>query len=119
MDVELFNAFYINMYSALLLFILLIILYIKRDVYDYSSRIFKYLIILNILLSVFEALTLIVNGVDDSTLRVIHYLLNFIVFLFTPFIGFLWAIYLDYKIFASRSRNKHYYFYIKSCSLFL
>ena len=112
MDVELFNAFYINMYSALLLLVLLIILYIKRDVYDYSSRIFKYLIILNIILSVFEALTLVVNGVDDSTLRVLHYSLNFIVFLFTPLIGFLWAIYLDYKIFDSRSKSIFYYIYV-------
>ena len=112
MDVQIFSAFYVNMYSALLLGVLLIILYIKRDIYDFSGRIFKYMIILNIVLLVFEAFTLIVQGVDDSFIRLIHYALNFTVFLLTPLIGFLWAIYLDNKIFETRGRTKQYIAYI-------
>ena len=112
MDVQIFNAFYVNMYSALLLGVLLIILYIKRDIYDFSGRVFKYMIILNIILLVFEAFALIVEGVDDSFVRLINYILNFTVFLLTPLIGFLWAIYLDNKIFETRGRTKQYIAYI-------
>ncbi len=112
MDVQIFNAFYVNMYSALLLVVLLIILYIKRDIYDFSGRIFKYMIILNIILLVLEAFTLIVQGVDDSFIRLVHYILNFTVFLLTPLIGFLWAIYLDNKIFETGGRTKQYIAYI-------
>jgi diguanylate cyclase (GGDEF)-like protein len=70
------------------------------------------MIILNIVISLFEASTLLVEGIDHSFLRFINYSVNFIVFLFTPLIGFLWAVYLDYKIFNTKDRKKQYYFYL-------
>lgn len=112
MSVEIFNIFYVNIYSALLLTVLLIIIYIKKDIYDFSGRIFKYMIMLNIFLSVAEASTLLVDGVDNYLARIIHYSLMFSVFLLTPIIGFLWAIYLDYKIFKTKDRIKHYFVYL-------
>lgn len=111
MDVQFFNAFYVNMYSASLLVVLLVILYIKKDIYDFSGRVFKYMIILNILLLVFEASSLLVEGVDNSISKFLNYSLNFSVFLLTPLIGYLWAIYLDNKIFNSRARTKRNYIY--------
>ena len=112
MNTEIFNAYYINVYSSLLLFVLLVILYIKRDMYTYSGKIFKYMIILNITLSILEGFTLLFNEVDTSLARFIHYSLNFVVFLLTPIIGSLWAIYLDHKIFKSREHIKKNFYYL-------
>lgn len=112
LDINVFNAFYINLYSSLLLLVLLVILYIKRDIYNFSGKIFKYMIILNIVLSLLEGATLFFNGVDDSFARFMHYSLNFIVFLFTPLIGSLWAIYLDHKITKSLDHIKKNYYYL-------
>lgn len=112
MDLQVFNAFYINIYAAVLLAVLLVILYIKRDVYDFSGRIYKNMIILNILLLVFEAFSLIVNNIDNNTYRIINYSLNFIVFLLTPLIGFLWAIYIDHKIFDKQNGKRQYLIFL-------
>ena len=117
MNVDIFNVYYINMYSSLLLLLLLIILYIKRDIYNFSGKLFKYMIVLNILLSMFEGFTYLFNEVDSSIARLIHYSLNFIVFLLTPLIGSLWAIYLDFKIFKSRDHIKKNFYYLHPFSL--
>lgn len=112
MHTEMFNAYYINIYASILLLILLVILYIKRDVYNFSGRVFKYMIMLNIVLSILEGTTLMFDGIDDSFSRFMNYSLNFILFLLTPLIGSLWAIYLDFKIFKSIEHIKRNFYYL-------
>ena len=59
-----------------------------------------------------EGFTLLFDQVDTSLARFIHYSLNFIVFLLTPLIGSLWAIYLDHKIFKSRDHIRKNFYYL-------
>ena len=112
MNIQTFNLLYVNFYSALLLLVLLAIIYIKRELYNFSSKIFKYMIIINIILSIFEVISLLIDGMDNTVLWFINYTLNFTIFLLTPLIGSLWAMYIDHKIFQGYNRRKFYYVYL-------
>jgi len=112
MNIQTFNLLYVNFYSALLLLVLLAIIYIKRELYNFSSKIFKYMIIINIILSIFEVISLLIDGMDNTVLWFMNYTLNFTIFLLTPLIGSLWAMYIDHKIFQGYNRRKFYYVYL-------
>lgn len=112
MDINTFNVLYINVYSTILLLVLIVILYLKKDIYDFSSRLFTHMIIINALLSLLEALTFIVSGSENYYFIILHYSMNFIIFLLTPLIGFLWAVYLDYKILKKIQTFKYYFKYL-------
>ena len=57
MTLERFTDIDINFYAAFFLLIVLVIIYSKKDVYSFSSNMFKYIIITNIVLLVFEGFT--------------------------------------------------------------
>jgi len=62
---------------------------------------------------VLELLSWAFDGVDGTAAWYLNFTFNFILVLFTPIIGSLWASYIDYKIFNSieRIKRRHYYFY--------
>ncbi len=113
MSIDLFVKYDINFYSAFFLMVILITIYMKKDIYSYSSKIFKLIIITNIFLLVFEGLTFFANEFDGRFAWYCNYILNFIVFLITPLVGSFWATYIDFKIYGSKDRiaKRLYYLY--------
>ncbi len=113
MGFDLFIKYDINLYTIVLLLIMLGIIYLKRDVYTFSSKMYKRIILINLLMIILELLSWAFDGVDGTVAWYLNYAFNFILVLFTPVIGCLWASYIDHKIFNSieRIKKRHYYFY--------
>lgn len=112
MTVEKFVMFDINFYAAFFLFAILITIYAKKDVYSYSSKMFKFIIITNIILLIFEGVSLLYNEIDNEFSWYVNYILNGVVFLLTPLIVSFWARYIDHKIFNSQDRIKKRLYYL-------
>jgi len=102
---------YIDLYGALLLSVLIMIIYIKKDYYTFEQKIFIALTFTTLTMLLVESSTYAINGIDTPFGWYLNYWMNFILFLGTPILGVLWAIYADYTIFHSKARlEKLYYF---------
>ncbi len=113
MILERFTAIDINFYAAFFLLIVLVIIYTKKDVYSFSSNMFKYIIITNIVLLLFEGFTFFYNDIQSEFAWYMNYSFNAIVFLLTPLVGSFWAMYIDHKIYNSKERLKRRLYYLQ------
>ncbi len=113
MGFDTFIQYDINIYTIILLLTMLGIIYLKKDVYSFSSKMYKRILLTNLVMIVLELLSWAFEGVDGTFAWYINFTFNFILVLFTPVIGCLWASYIDHKIFNSmeRLKRRHYYFY--------
>lgn len=101
----------LDFFAAFSLIVILLVIYLKKDVYSFSGRMFKIIIITNIFLLIFEGSSYIFNGVDNAFSWYMNYSLNSIIILGTPLIGCFFAIYIDHKIYVSKERLKKRLFY--------
>ena len=53
---------------------------------------------MNIILLIFEAIAYLINGIDNQLIFIIHYGLNFIIFLLTPFKEIIFLTTLDFIV---------------------
>jgi|LGOV01.1.fsa_nt_gb diguanylate cyclase (GGDEF)-like protein len=104
---------YINFYAALFLLVVLVTLFVKRDFYSFSGNIFKYLIIVNIFILILEGIAFSLNEVDNQVYFYINYWFNFLLFIMTPLLGSLWAMYIDFKLYHSNRRIRKRWFYLQ------
>jgi len=113
MGFDLFIKYDINIFTGILLLIMLGIIYLKKDVYSFSGKMFKIILFTNLIMMILELLSWAFDGVDGQLAWYLNYSLNFILVLLTPVIACLWASYIDHKIFNSidRLKRRHYYFY--------
>ena len=112
MSVDRFVMSDINFYAAFFLLAILATIYAKKDVYSYSSKMFKFIIITNVILLIFEGATFVYNGVNTEFAWYMNHIFNGIVFLITPLVGSFWASYIDHKIFNSKDRIKKRLYYL-------
>jgi len=111
--------FDINLYSIILLFIMIGITRIKKDVFSFSSSIFLAILITNILGSFLEPLTWLIDGQQGSIYYFLGYAVNTLFILIAPIIVGLWASYLDYKLFSDKKRIQRRLFYQHSTFIIL
>ena len=113
MGFDIFIQYDINFYTGILLFTMLGIIYLKKDVYSFSTKMFKIILITNLIMLILELLSWTFEGVDGQLAWYLNYSLNFILILATPVLACLWASYIDHKIFNSidRIKRRHYYLY--------
>jgi diguanylate cyclase (GGDEF)-like protein len=102
----------LSLFSLILLIVLLVITKIKKDVISFSSTLFHWIIIVNMIGLIAEALSWIFDKKPGLINYLISYSSNFFVFLMAPIIVGLWASYLDYKLFSNRKRIYNRYFYM-------
>ncbi len=102
----------LNAYAIIFLIIILSTIYMKRDVYSFSGKMFKYIIFTNIAMLVLEILSWVYDGVDGQVAWTLNYIFNILVVLVTPLIACFWASYIDHKIFNSIDRLKRRLYYI-------
>ncbi|MDD3106927.1 MAG: GGDEF domain-containing protein [Bacilli bacterium] len=113
MEIEKLYMFDNNMYAFLLLTILLVVVIIKKDIYDYSRKLFYRMIIFNMILLLIEILAWAFDGINTETAFFANYLFNCLLILFEPTMAAMWLTYVDYKIYRSKERlqKRIYYLY--------
>ncbi len=102
---------YINLYATLALLIVLAILAVKKDFYSFSGKLFRQLIVLNIILLLAEGIAFAVDSVDTSASYFWNYWLNVLLFILSPLICAYFGAYIDFKLFHSFERFKSKVFY--------
>ncbi|MDI6452735.1 GGDEF domain-containing protein [Peloplasma aerotolerans] len=103
--------FDINLISIVLLIILYFISKIKKEIFSFSSRLFAWIILVNIVGLAIEPITWLVDGVSGNIYYHIGYFSNFILIISAPILIGLWASYLDYKLFGEKKRVQKYVYY--------
>ncbi len=113
--------FYINNieYSDLLIFsiiiniVMYVFLYIRQPRLSHSTKLFRWLIISTIIVAVCETLSWLFAVPNYQSLRPIHYFCNALFLAFNTLPAAFGLRYLDYKIFASKKKNKkNFFFYL-------
>jgi diguanylate cyclase (GGDEF)-like protein len=101
-----------NIYAFLLLSILLFVVIVKKDIYDYSRKLFYRMIIINMILLIVEVLAWAFDGITTSEAGIANYVFNILLILFEPIMASMWLSYVDYKINRSIERLKKRLFYL-------
>ena len=101
-----------NIYAFLLLSILLFVVIAKKDIYDYSRKLFYRMIVFNMVLLIIEILAWVFDGIDTQFAFLMNYGFNFLFIIFEPVMASMWLTYVDYKIYRSRERLKRRWFYL-------
>ena len=102
-----------NIYAFLLLSILLFVVLIKKDIYDYTRKLFYRMIIFNMLLLIVEVLAWTFDGIDTQGAFIFNYAFNCLLIILEPIMASLWLVYVDYKINRSRDRLRKRWFYLQ------
>ena len=112
MTLEKLYMFDNNLYAFLLLSILLFVVIRKKDIYDYSRKLFYSMIIFNMIVLLVEVLAWAFDGIITPAAIFANYLFNILLILFEPIMAALWLTYVDYKIHKSRERLKRRMYYM-------
>lgn len=107
-----FTGAYPNVYSAMLLLILIVIIYIRRDFYTLQQRVFFSLLLATISILILEGLTFVVDGTMGRENRNLNYTINFILFFVFPFAVTLWANYLHLKLYGPGKKLSERFYYV-------
>lgn len=112
MTIEQLYKFDNNLYAFLLLGILLFVVVKKKDIYDFSRKLFYSMIIFNMAVLLVEVLAWAFDGIVTPAAIFANYLFNILLILFEPIMAALWVSYVDYKIHGSRKRLNRRMFYM-------
>lgn len=112
MTIEKLYMFDNNLYAFLLLGILLFVVIKKKDIYDYSRKLFYSMIIFNMVVLLVEVLAWAFDGIVSPAAIFANYLFNILLILFEPVMAALWLSYVDYKIYGSMRRLKKRIYYL-------
>jgi diguanylate cyclase (GGDEF)-like protein len=96
--------FDINIYSVILLVIMILIKSIKKDFFSFSSSLFTWIIIFNIIGLILEPITWLLDGKIGNGYFIFGHISNVLLIMTAPILIGLWASYLDYKLFSSKKR---------------
>ena len=112
MSIEKMYMFDNNIFALFLLSILLIVVIVKKDIYDYSRKLFYRMIIINMILLVVEVFAWAFDGITTTEAVITNYVFNILLILFEPIMASMWLSYVDYKINGSIERLKKRMFYL-------
>ena len=111
MSLDMLLQYDINVYAILFLIVILFTVYVKKGVHNFSTMMFKIIIITNIAMLILEILSWVFDGVDGQLAWYLNYSFNFALVLLTPVIAGLWASYVEFKIFKSTDRLKKFMYF--------
>jgi hypothetical protein len=94
-----FLKFDISFFSILMLLLLLLVLHIRKETQSMSTRLFKRIVWVNILMLNLEILSWRFDGQVGRLNYFFNYTFNMLLVWLTPLITTAWASYLDYKMF--------------------
>jgi len=110
---DLFLKFDINIFSTLMLLLILMIMGQRRDTLSYSSRLFKRLIFVNILMLNLEIVSWMFDLKAGTFNWYANYVSNMAFAWLGPLITCVWASYVDYRMFGSMERLKKKWYYVQ------
>ena len=114
MNIEQMYMFDNNIYAFLLLAILLFVVIVKKDIYDYSRKLFYRMIIFNMIVLLVEVLAWVFDGINTQGAFFFNYLFNCLLILLEPIMASMWLTYVDYKINHSRERLRKRWYYLQA-----
>ena len=94
----------VNSIGACLMLFLLLTRIENKDKKMAGDRIFDIMIWVTFLGCLIESLTFVVDGENFPACRAVSYILNSLCFIGTCSVGFMWCIFVDYKIYNSVKR---------------
>lgn len=107
-----FVQYDVNIFAALLLVIILVAMYSRRDNFHFSARLFQSLILVNVLMLVLEILSWHFDRRPGAVNWYLNYAFNWIFLWLSPLIVPLWASYIDFRIYGSRERLRRRLYYM-------
>jgi hypothetical protein len=110
--VDLLIDFQINLFAFLLLTVLFAIIRIRSDVDNFSKRILRGIILVNIAALIIEPVTFLTDGLGSDLGYLLGIFSNAILYMLGPFLISLWLTYVDYKLHADLDRLKRRMFYM-------
>lgn len=118
--IEILETYDIQLFSSLLLLIIVILNKLKKDIPTFSMNLFYGIIIANLILLILEPLSFLADVNTSPIMPYLNYAIDFLVVIFTPLLVGLWASYIDYKLFKKQKRLKKrlYYQYVTLISIF-
>lgn len=116
-----YDGFALNIYALVLLLILLLSIFFKKEVYRYSSRLLRLMIFFISLLLVLEMLSWTFDGIDEGYAYVFNYSFNLLFFITGIGTAGIFTCYVDYMNYGSkeRLRKRFYYMHMFVISLIL
>lgn len=114
MKIDVIQYFSLNIFSSILLIILLISMFSKKEIYRYSSRLFMHIIVAILFLLILEILSWVFDGIQTSIAKNLNFMFNTIFFVFSGIVAGFFASYVDYIIFKSKERllKRMYYMHV-------
>ena len=113
------NSYMLNIYSLILLLILLFTMIFKRETYRYSSRLLQAVIIATSALLLIEILSWTFDGIDTPVAKTFNYIFNYLFFIAGGFNVGLFASYADYLVTKDKKRLKRRFYYQHVFLLFI
>lgn len=112
--IDLIQDFSLNIFSSIVLIILLVSMFIKKEIYRFSSRLFGYIIVSILLLLILEILSWVFDGTETPIARNLNYIFNVLFFISSGILAGLFSSYVDYIIYKSKERlqKRLYYMHI-------
>lgn len=101
---EILSKFDLSIFAILSLSALLYSIYYKEEIYSYSNRLLKAIILNTILITLIEILAWSFDGTSGDVGYILNYGFNFILIILAPGIPGFWASYVDYKINGDKER---------------
>lgn len=99
----------INLFGIFLLVTLLAVVYSKHEKYTLRGKLFRILVLLNILMLVVEIFSWMFDTLDGDMNRFWNIAANTLVTGLPVFVVSVWAIYIDYMIYTDEERTKRVY----------
>ncbi len=107
-----FVQYDVNIFAALLLVIILVAMYSRRDSFHFSARLFQSLIVVNVFMLVLEILSWHFDRRPGAVSWYLNYTINWIFLWLSPLIVPLWASYIDFRIHGCRERLRRRLYYM-------
>ena len=112
MTVEMFYRYDLNIFSFLFLTLLLFLIFLRKDVFNYERRLFVRLILFTMFLLVIEIMAWVFDGVVTNWGFFFNYIFNVLLILSEPLMAAFWLIYIDFKIYKSKERLRRRFQYM-------
>ncbi|BCR36501.1 GGDEF domain-containing protein [Mariniplasma anaerobium] len=118
--IEILETYDIQLFSALLLLIIVILNKYKKDIPTFSMNLFYGIVIINLTLLILEPMSFLADVNTSPIMPYLNYAIDFLIVMLTPLLVGLWASYIDYKLFKKQKRLKKrlYYQYVTLITIF-
>lgn len=105
--------FDLNFFAIILLVALLLVITFKQELSTLKGRIFKWIVIVTIVMLALEVLSWVFDSVDTRSAYILNFIFNFLFIAFNTVVVSLWATYVDYLIYEDKDRLKKRWFYFQ------